>query len=296
MAEYRSGFFPVVGRPNVGKSTLVNAIIGQKVTITSARPQTTRNRVQGVLTLENAQIIFLDTPGILKPKDKMGQYLARVTLNTLKEVDGIIFVVDGQFSPGPGDRYIAGKLQEVTTPVIIVINKVDKIEEGALENLKIEYSQLLPRAPVAMISALHGRNLGDFLQLVKKYLPVGPQYFPADMVTDQPEQFIVAEIIREKAFKETRDEVPYSLAVEVVDMSLKENKDIVHIYANIYTERESQKGIIVGKKGQMLKRIGTEARQDIEVLLASKVYLELRVKVRKNWRSKEEEMKRLGYR
>ncbi len=288
---FRSGFITLIGRPNVGKSTLVNALVGQKITITSERPQTTRNQVQGVLTLPGYQIIFIDTPGVHKPVDRMGEYLLDSALRALEEVDGILFLVDGQYYPGGGDKYIAELLRKVTTPVLGVVNKADLSDQKKIES----YFQVLGDNFLA-ISALNGYNLDELVEKIKKLLPEGPQYFPDDMVTDQPEQFIVAELIREKAFRLTREEVPHSLAVEVTGMQKREASEIVDIHAHIYVQRKSQKGIVIGQGGNRLKEIGKLAREEIESLLGSRVYLDLWVKVKKDWRDREEEMRRLGYR
>lgn len=288
---FRSGFITLIGRPNVGKSTLVNALVGQKITITSERPQTTRNQVQGVLTLPGYQIIFIDTPGVHKPVDRMGEYLLDSTLQALEEVDGILFLVDGQYYPGGGDKYIAEILRKVTTPVLGVVNKSDLSDQKRIES----YYQVLGENFLT-ISALNGYNLDALVEKIKKLLPEGPQYFPDDMVTDQPEQFIVAELIREKAFRLTREEVPHSLAVEVTGMQKREDSEIVDIHAHIYVQRKSQKGIVIGQGGNRLKEIGKLARGEIEALLGSRVYLDLWVKVKKDWRDREEEMRRLGYR
>ncbi len=290
-SEFKSGFIALIGRPNVGKSTLINSLIGQKITITSSRPQTTRHKVQGVLTLPGYQAVFIDTPGVHKPVDKMGEYLLEVALRAIEEVDGVLFLVDGQYYPGGGDKYIAGLLKEVKTPIIGVVNKSDISSDKKIA----AYKPLLGEDCLA-ISALEGHNLEQLVQRITGILPPGPQYFPEDMITDQPEQFIAAELIREKAFRLTREEVPHSLAVEITGMQKREGTDIVDIHAHIYVQRKSQKGIIIGQGGLRLKEIGQLARQDIEALLGSQVYLNLWVKVKKDWRDREEEMRRLGYR
>lgn len=292
---FKSGLVAIIGRPNVGKSTLLNRLIGEKMAIISEKPQTTRNKITCILTTSQAQIIFLDTPGLHKPKHKLGEYMVRVSLEALQDVDIILFLVEASYTPGRGDEYIANILREVKTPVFLVINKSDLVKKGELEDIMDNYRRLHDFAQVIPISALQGDNVDSLLDTIIEYLPEGPQYYPEDMITDQPERFVAAELIREKILELTRDEVPHSVAVEVEEMKEREGKDLVYISANIYVERESQKGIIVGKSGSMLREIGKKAREDIERLLGSKVYLELWVKVKKDWRSKKQQLKNLGY-
>ncbi|MBO8176849.1 MAG: GTPase Era [Bacillus sp. (in: Bacteria)] len=293
--NYKSGFISIIGRPNVGKSTFLNRVIGQKIAIMSDKPQTTRNKVQGVYTTDKAQFIFIDTPGIHKPKHKLGDFMIKVAQNTLKEVDLVLFMVNAQEGFGRGDEFIIEKLKEVNTPVFLVINKIDQIHPDELLPLIDEYRSRFDFDEIVPISALEGNNVERLLELITNYLPEGPQYYPADQVTDHPERFIVSELIREKALHLTREEVPHSIAVVIDKMERKEN-DVVHVMATIVVERDSQKGIIIGKQGKMLKEIGKRARVDIENLLGSKVFLELWVKVQKDWRNKLSQLRDFGFR
>ena len=284
MGEYKSGFVAVIGRPNVGKSTLINHIIGQKIAIMSDKPQTTRSRIQCIFNMEDAQMIFLDTPGIHKPKHKLGEYMLKAAEGTLKEVDVIFFVVDATEKFGGGEKYIIERLKTTTKPVILVINKIDLIEREQTLPIISNYSEKHDFAAVIPISALDGTNVDNLIIEAKKYLPEGPQYYPADMVTDQPERLIIAELVREKILHLTEDEVPHSIAVDVDEMTQRNNGD-TYIRATIYVERDSQKGILIGKNGTMLKEIGRLARPEIEMLIGTKVYLDLWIKVKKNWRN-----------
>ncbi|GAB7386326.1 GTPase Era [Bacillaceae bacterium] len=293
---YKSGFVSIIGRPNVGKSTLLNQIIGQKIAIMSDKPQTTRNKIQGVYTSEEGQIIFLDTPGIHKPKSKLGDYMVRIAENALREVDLVLFLVSAEESFGKGDQYIIDRLKDVGTPVFLVINKIDLVHPDELLPFIDEYRKKYAFAEIVPVSALQGNNVGTLLDLILKYLPEGPQYYPEDQITDHPEQFIVAELIREKVLELTREEVPHSIAVVVEEMKKREESDVVYVYAIIYTERESQKGILIGRRGQMLKEIGQRARREIELLLGSKIYLELWVKVKEDWRNREGILHHFGFR
>lgn len=293
--KYKTGFISIIGRPNVGKSTFLNRVIGRKIAIMSDKPQTTRNRIQGVLTTDDAQLIFIDTPGIHKPKHKLGDYMVKVAQNTLKEVDLIMFMVDAEEGYGRGDGYIIEKLKTVDTPVFLVINKIDRIHPDDLILLIDTYREKHEFAEIIPISALEGQNVDRVVELIKDYMPEGPQYYPPDQVTDHPERFIVSELIREKALHLTREEVPHSIAVVVDKMEPMEHKDIIHIMATIIVERDSQKGIVIGKKGRMLKEIGKRARADIENLLGSKVFLELWVKVQKDWRNKISQLRDFGF-
>lgn len=293
---YKSGFVAIIGRPNVGKSTFLNRVIGQKIAIMSDKPQTTRNKIQGVYTTDDAQIIFIDTPGIHKPKHKLGDFMVKVAQSALQEVDLILFMVNAVEGLGRGDEFIIERLKHVQTPVFLVINKIDEVHPDDLLPLIEQYRSLHSFAEVIPISALQGNNVETLLQQIKNYLPEGPQYYPAHQVTDHPERFIIAEFIREKALHLTREEVPHSIAVVIDSIERRENSDTVYVAATIIVERDSQKGIIIGKRGQMLKEIGQRARVDIEALLGSKVFLELWVKVQKDWRNKMAQLRDLGYR
>ena len=284
MDNYKSGFVAVIGRPNVGKSTLINHIIGQKIAIMSDKPQTTRSRIQCIFNMEDAQFIFLDTPGIHKPKHKLGEYMLKAAEGTLKEVDVIFFVVDATEKFGGGENYIIERLKTTSKPVILVINKIDLIEREKTLPIIASYSEKYEFAAVIPISALDGTNVENLILEAKKYLPEGPQYYPADMVTDQPERLIIAELVREKILHLTEDEVPHSIAVDVDEMKQRNNGD-TYIRATIYAERDSQKGILIGKNGTMLKEIGKLARPEIEMLIGTKVYLDLWIKVKRNWRN-----------
>lgn len=293
--DYKSGFLAIVGRPNVGKSTLMNQVIGQKVAIMSDKPQTTRNKIHGVYTTETAQIVFLDTPGIHKPESKLGDYMMRVSESTFREVDAILFLVDVVDGIGGGDRFIIERLKNVKTPVILVLNKIDQIHPEALLPIIETYRKLYDFAEIIPVSARNGNNVSTLLEQSIKYLPIGPQYYPADQITDHPEQFVCAELIREKILHLTREEIPHSIAVVIEDMKVEES-GLVKISAVIFVERDSQKGIVIGKKGELLKEIGKRARHDIESLLGSKVFLEIWVKVQKDWRNHGRVLKELGYR
>lgn len=293
--EFKSGFVSIIGRPNVGKSTLMNHIIGQKIAIMSDKPQTTRNKIHGVYTTEAGQIVFLDTPGIHKATSKLGDYMMKVAQGTLGEVDAVLFLVDVAEGIGGGDRFIIEQLKNVKTPVILVLNKIDKVHPEKLLEIIVTYKDLFPFAEIVPISALNGNNVTTLLDQIIRYLPSGPQYYPADQVTDHPEQFICAELIREKILHLTREEIPHSIAVQIEDMKVQEN-GVVHISAVIFVERDSQKGIIIGKQGALLKEIGQKARRDIETLLGSKTFLELWVKVKKDWRNQDRVLRDLGFR
>ncbi|HWO77681.1 MAG TPA: GTPase Era [Bacillus sp. (in: firmicutes)] len=297
MAEgYKSGFISIIGRPNVGKSTLLNRIIGQKIAIMSDKPQTTRNKVQGVLTLNDAQMIFIDTPGIHVPKHKLGDFMMKVATNALKEVDLVLFMVNVTEGFGKGEQMILEKLQGIKTPVFLVVNKIDQVHPDDLLTFIEGYQKRFDFAEIIPVSALQGQNVDRLLEVIKETLPEGPQYYPADQVTDHPERFIISELIREKALHLTREEVPHSIAVTIDKISKDPDKDLIHVMATIVVERDSQKGIIIGKRGSMLKEIGQRARVDIENLLGSKVYLELWAKVQKDWRNKALHLRDFGFR
>ncbi|HEX3033499.1 MAG TPA: GTPase Era [Bacillota bacterium] len=291
---YHSGFAAIIGRPNVGKSTLMNHLLGQKLAIMSDKAQTTRNKIRCVLTREDAQVVFIDTPGIHKPKHRLGEILVETATSALREVDVILFLVEATSDPGPGDQYIMDMLQQVKTPVFLVINKVDLVNKEALLPLIAKYQQKMEFAQVIPLSALQGENTDSLVQALVAELPEGPQYYPADMVTDHPERFIMGELIREKVLHLTSEEIPHSVAVEIEEVKERDNGK-VYVAATIYVERDSQKGILVGKNGSMSKKIGQLARSDIENLLGSKVYLDLWVKVKKDWRNREGVLKGFGY-
>ncbi|MCL4425720.1 MAG: GTPase Era [Firmicutes bacterium] len=291
--NFRSGFAAVVGRPNVGKSTLVNALIGQKIAIVSDKPQTTRNRILGVLTRADAQIIFLDTPGIHRPQHKLGRYMVGVAKETLTEVDVILLVVEATTAPGAGDHFISSLLRETKTPVFLAVNKIDRVKAAAIPGIMAAYSSLADFAGVLPISALQGENLDRLTSDLLRLLPAGPMYYPPDQVTDQPERVLAGELIREKVLQLTRDEVPHSVAVEVEEF--REKGDFLYIRALLYAERESQKGILVGEGGRRLKEIGTLARQEMESLFGNRIYLDIWVKLRKDWRNQETSLRGFGY-
>ncbi|RUL57040.1 MULTISPECIES: GTPase Era [Lysinibacillus] len=295
--SFKSGFISIIGRPNVGKSTFLNRVIGQKIAIMSDKPQTTRNKIQGVLTRDQSQLIFIDTPGIHKPKHKLGEFMIKVSKNTLKEVDIIMFMVNAEQAIGKGDEFILELLEGTKTPVFLVINKIDQIHPDELIGIIESYKSKFPFAEIVPISALQGNNVDSLLQTIENYLPAGPQYYPADQVTDHPERFIISEMIREKVLHLTREEIPHSIAV-VIDKIKRdeENENKIRVQATIMVERDSQKGIVIGKRGALLKEVGIQARKDIEMLLGSKIYLELWVKVQKDWRNKSAHLRDFGYR
>lgn len=295
MTEHKSGFVAIVGRPNVGKSTLLNRIVGQKIAIMSDKAQTTRNKIQGVYTTSEAQIIFIDTPGIHKPKHRLGDFMVETAYSALKEVDAVLFMISADEKRGRGDDFIMERLKTSKTPVFLVINKIDKVHPDDLLGIIEDYTSQMDFAEVVPISATEGNNFDTLMKTLIEQMPAGPQYFPDDQITDHPEYFIVSELVREKVLLLTRDEVPHSVAVVVDSMKRNEN-DKVHIQATIIVERNSQKGIIIGKGGKMLKDIGTKARRDIEQLLGDKVFLELWVKVQKDWRDKKTYLQDYGYR
>lgn len=292
--DYKSGFVTLIGRPNVGKSTLMNYLIGQKIAITSNKPQTTRNRIQTVLTTEEGQVVFVDTPGIHKAKNKLGEYMVNVAERTLNEVDVVMWMVEPTTFIGAGEQHIASQLKKVQTPVILVINKIDSVKpEEVLASISA-YKDLYEFAEIVPVSARNGNNTEELLKVIMKYLPYGPQFYDEDTVTDQPERQIVAEIIREKALHSLNEEIPHGIAVAIDQMKMR-NK-VMHIDATIICERDSHKGIIIGKQGNMLKKIGSTARFEIERMLECKVNLKLWVKVKKDWRDSEFLMKNFGYR
>jgi GTP-binding protein Era len=291
-----SGFVAIVGRPNVGKSTLMNKMIGQKIAIMSDKPQTTRNRIHGVLSREREQIVFMDTPGIHKPKHKLGEHMVKVAIQTLREVEAVLFLVDATMPKGAGDDYIIENLKNVKdTPVYLIINKIDAVEKESLLGIIDTYKNAYDFAEIIPISAKEGDNVDRLIDFLFGLLPEGPFYYPPDQITDHPERFIVAELIREKVLHLTREEIPHSVAVEIEQMQLREEKNMLYIAAAIYTERDSQKAIIIGKQGALLKKVGQLARHDIERLLGSKVFLELWVKVKADWRNREHMLRNFGF-
>lgn len=292
---YKSGFVTVVGRPNVGKSTLLNHIIGEKISIISNKPQTTRNKIQMVYTEDNFQIVFLDTPGIQMPKNKLGEYMLKVSRGTLDEVDVITFMVDESMKTGKLDSFIIKELKDIKTPIILLINKTDKLNEDEIAKLILLYRDMDMFEDIIPISALNGDNIESYTNSLERLLPEGPQYFPEDMITDQPERLIVAEMIREKALERLEEEVPHGIYVEIEKIKERPNRDLIDIQGVIYCEKDSHKGMVIGKGGKMLKSIGKNARKDIEKLLGSQVNLQLWVKVDKNWREKEARIRRFGY-
>ncbi|MCM3161823.1 GTPase Era [Metabacillus litoralis] len=294
--SFKSGFVSIIGRPNVGKSTFINRVIGQKIAIMSDKPQTTRNKIQGVYTTNQSQTVFIDTPGIHKPKHKLGDFMMKVAQNTLKEVDLILFMINAEEGYGRGDEFIIEKLKQTNTPVFLIINKIDQIHPDQLLPLIEQYKELYPFKEIVPISALQGNNVDTLLQQIEAVLPEGPQYYPEDQVTDHPERFIITELIREKVLHLTREEIPHSIAVVMDTLERRENNAAIYVGATIIVERDSQKGIVIGKRGSMLKEVGQRARVDIEALLGSKVFLELWVKVQKDWRNKASQLRDYGFR
>ena len=292
---FKSGFVSIVGRPNVGKSTLMNNVVGEKIAIMSDKPQTTRNTIQAVYTDEEAQVVFLDTPGIHKPKNKLGEFMVKSATDAFKNVDLVLFVVDESKKIGPGDRKIIDDLKNIKTPVVLVLNKIDQLNEEELFDLMKMYNAEGVFEQIVPISALKGRNINELLKVIKKHLEEGPQYFPDYMITDQPERVLVSELIREKVLHYIHDEVPHGVAVEIERMKSRKDKEIVDISAVIYCERDSHKGIIIGKNGRKLKGIGKSARADIELLLGSQANLQLWVKVKENWRNLQNYVSNFGY-
>lgn len=293
-SDFKSGFVTLIGRPNVGKSTLMNHLIGQKIAITSNKPQTTRNRIQTVLTMEEGQIVFVDTPGIHKAKNKLGEYMVNVAQQTLNDVDVVLWLVEPTTFIGAGEQHIAKQLGRVNTPVILVINKIDSVKKEEILTAISAYKDIYDFAEIVPVSARSGENTEELLKVIMKYLPYGPQFYSEDTITDQPECQIVAELIREKALHCLQEEIPHGIAV-AIDQMKKKNK-VMHIDATIICERDSHKGIIIGKQGSMLKKIGSTARYEIEKMLDTQVNLKLWVKVKKDWRDSEFLMKNFGYR
>lgn len=292
--QFKSGFVSIVGRPNVGKSTLLNRIVGQKIAIMSDKAQTTRNKVQGILTTKSDQIVFIDTPGIHKPKHRLGDFMVKTAMSTFNEVDVVLFLVNVTEKRGPGDNFIIDKLKTVESPVFLVLNKIDQIHPDELLPIIEDYNSQMTFAEIVPISAIEGNNVDRLMETIRTYIPEGPQFYPEDQVSDHPEYFIVSELIREKVLERTREEVPHSIAVVVESMQREDDEKVV-VNATIIVERKSQKGIIIGKQGKMLKDIGMNARKDIERLLGDKIYLDLWVKVQNDWRDKQQHLNDYGY-
>lgn len=292
---YKSGFITIIGRPNVGKSTLLNQVIGEKIAIMSDKPQTTRNKIQCIVTGEDHQLIFIDTPGIHKPKNKLGEIMVNSATETFTEVDVVLFIVEPDREAGKGDEYIIEMLKNTRTPVILVINKIDRVKKEEILKVIGAFSNLYDFKAIVPISALNNDGVDTLLTEIKNILPTGPKYFPDDMITDQPEKQIVSEMIREKILQLLKDEIPHGVGVEVTSMKKRKGKDMLDIQATIYCEKDSHKGIIIGKNGLMLKKIGELARVDIERFMGTKVYLELWIKVKKDWRNSDNVLKTLGY-
>lgn len=291
---FKSGFVTIIGRPNVGKSTLLNNIMGEKLSIVSSKPQTTRNNIKTILTKEDYQIVFVDTPGMHKPRHKLGEYMVKIAQDTLKEVDLILFLANPDDEVGRGDQFILEQLRNLDIPIILVLNKIDEnTEERVAKTLK-SYSEFFNFSEIIPVSAIKGKNVDKLLEIMVKHLPEGPKFYPEDMITDQQERFLVAETIREKALRLLSEEIPHGIAVDIILMK-KDEKDIYNIEATLLCEKDSHKGIIIGKGGEMLKKISTYARQDMEKFLGTKVYLKLWVKVKKEWRDNSLVLRDLGY-
>ena len=292
---FKSGFVSIVGRPNVGKSTLMNSVVGEKIAIMSDKPQTTRNTIQAVYTDKECQMVFLDTPGIHKPKNKLGEFMVKSATDAFKNVDVVLYVVDESKKIGPGDRMIIESLRGIKTPKILVLNKIDMLNEEELFDLIKMYDAENMFDDIVPISALKGKNTDRLLKVIEGYLEEGPQYFPEYMITDQPERVLVSELIREKVLHYVHDEIPHGVAVEIERMKKRKDKDIIDISAVIYCERDSHKGIIIGKNGRKLKGIGKSAREEIELLLGSQINLQVWVKVKENWRNLQSFINNFGY-
>ena len=293
--KFHSGFVSLIGRPTVGKSTLMNLLIGEKISIISSKPQTTRNKIQTILTTDTMQVIFVDTPGIHKSKSKLGDYMVKSAETSLNDVDIVLYLIEPYEKIKDSDKAILERLKKVETPVFLVINKIDTIDKPELLKVIENYSKEYNFAEIIPLSALKGKNQETLLENIEKYLPEGPKYFPEDMITDQPEKQIVSEIIREKALYLLQDEIPHGIAVEITSMKHRKDKDIMDIEATIYCERDSHKGIIIGKQGSMLKKIGSNARRDIQRFLSSQINLQIWIKVKKDWRDSDFLLRNFGY-
>jgi len=292
---FKSGFVTIIGRPNVGKSTLMNNMIGEKISIMSDKPQTTRNKIRTVYTDDEAQIIFMDTPGIHKPKNQLGEFMNTEVNSALEEMDVLIMITDEFNKVGPGDEFIIEKIKGTKAKKILIINKIDKFDQEAAMRIAVEFDKFNVFDDIMPISALHNVGVDALVKLIIKYLKPGPMYFPSDYITDRPERFIVSEIIREKALMYLQEEVPHGIAVEIEEMKERKNRDLVDIRANILCEKKSHKSIIIGKEGRKIKGIGKSAREDIEKLLGSQVNLQLFVKISENWRDDNYRLRTLGY-
>lgn len=292
---FKSGFVAILGRPNVGKSTFLNYLMGQKIAIMSDKAQTTRNKIMGIYTTDEEQIVFIDTPGIHKPKTALGDFMVESAYSTLREVDTVLFMVPADEKRGKGDDMIMERLKQANVPVILVVNKIDKVHPDQVLEQIDDFRHQMDFKEIVPISATQGNNVNRLMEILKENLDEGFQYFPADQITDHPERFLVSEMIREKVLLLTREEIPHSVAVVIESMKRDELTDKVHIRATIMVERDSQKGIIIGKQGAMLKKIGSMARRDIELMLGDKVFLETWVKVKKNWRDKKLDLADFGY-
>ncbi len=292
---FKSGFVTIIGRPNVGKSTLLNKLIGEKISIISDKPQTTRNKIQMIYTDEDCQIVFLDTPGVQMPKNELGEYMLNVSTSTLEEVDVIVMMVEAGPEFGKLDKYIFDKLEKITTPKILLVNKIDISDNETLHKNIETYTNMNFFEKVIPISAEEDVDFEQIIEAILEHLEEGPMYYPDDMITDQPERLIIGEIIREKVLLNMSDEIPHGIAVEVDKISQRENKNLIDVYANIHVEKKSHKPMVIGKGGKMIQKIGSEARQDIERLMDTKVNLQLWVKITKDWRNKEEAVKGFGY-
>lgn len=293
--EFKSGFVTLVGRPNVGKSTLMNQLIGEKIAIISSKPQTTRNKITSILTTEAFQCVFIDTPGIHKAKHKLGEYMVKSAETTMNEVDAVLMLIEPTEKIPEGDRLVLERMKNIKTPVILVINKVDTVEKEALFSVIDTYKNAFSFQEIVPVSALKGTNTEELMKVIKKNLPFGPEYFPKDMVTDQPERQLVSELIREKALYLLQDEIPHGIAVEIMSMKKRQDRNLIDVEATLYCEKDSHKGIIIGKQGSMLKRIGSKARNDIERLLGTPINLQIWVKVKKDWRDSDFLLKNFGY-
>lgn len=292
--KFHSGFIALVGRPNVGKSTLLNTVLGEKISIVSAHAQTTRNKITGVWNGENSQIVFLDTPGMHKPKSKLGEVIRQSTVDAIGEVDIVVMICACDDPPGAGDRYLLSLLENKKTPVVLVLNKIDLVSEAAILKKIKQYSQMYNFKEIIPVSAQTGRNMDELMQVLEKILPEGPKYFPDDMITDQPERIIVQEIVREKILLRTHEEIPHAIGVFTEEFKVRENGK-VYIRCTIYVERESQKRIVIGSKGSLLKDAGKEAREEIQKVVGSPVFLDLWVKVNRDWKNKDYMLRELGY-